>query len=196
MYILPMVALLAVFHTSCKKVQDLKAFTEADYKLVAAENVRLNGLDVMNRSSLSDFKVEEGDSLMNALNSNKLQLSAMLQLQVDMPDPEEVRSMQVEELDWQLLVDGKETLEGTVSEPMLLQNGLNKLPVSSSVSLAEVGGFQNYEGLSILTNMLSQHQDVRERITFRIKPTIDTPVGDVELPDFITVSKPSGNQAG
>lgn len=188
-----LLAFAALSISSCRKARDLKAFTEADYSLQAVEQVKLNDLDVTERRSLYDFKAEEGDSLMQAFNSNRLRLSGVLQLQVDMLNPEEVRTMQVEELKWQLLVDGKETLEGVVTEPMLLNNGLNTLPVNSSITLSEVDGFQNYEGLSKLTTLLSQNRDVRQHITFRIKPTLDTPLGSIELPDYITVSKPAGS---
>jgi hypothetical protein len=179
--------------TSCKKAQDLKAFTEADYALKAVENVKLNDLDVTERKSLYDFKPEEGDSLMQAFNSNKLRLSGILKLQVQMKEPEEMRSMQLDRLKWQLLVDGEKTLEGLVSEPMLLKNGLNTLQVNSSVTLSEIEGFPNYEGLSRLTTLLSHNSDLQKHITFRIKPTVDTPLGAVELPNYITVSKPAGS---
>lgn len=191
--VIVLTAFFALAFTSCKKARDLKAFTEAEYALKAVENVKLNELDVTERKSLYDFKPEEGDSLMQAFNSNKLRLSGLLKLQVLMKEPEEVRTMQVDELKWQLLVNGEETLEGLVSEPMLLKNGLNTLQVNSSVTLSEVEGFPNYEGLSRLTTLLSQNKDLQQHITFRIKPTIDTPLGSVELPNYITVAKPAGS---
>jgi hypothetical protein len=185
------ISLIVFSMLSCRKVQDLKAFTQAQYTLEAAQNMTLNGLDVTNRKSLSDFKAEEGDSLLQALNTNQLRLSGLLWLGIDMPEPEQVRNMKVVKLKWQLLVDGKRTLEGIITKPMLLKNGSNRVPVNSSVTLAEVDGFQNYEGFSKLTTLLSQNRDLRNYVTFRIKPTVDTPVGDIELPDFITISKPS-----
>lgn len=190
--IITLVFLLLLVNASCKKARDLQAFTEASYSLKGVENVKLNDLDVTNRKSLYDFKAAEGDSLMQAFNSNQLRLSGVLKLQVDMPEPEEVRSMQVEQLKWQLLVDGEQTLEGIIKEPMMLKNGLNTLPVNSSIILSEVEGFQNYEGFSKLTTLISQNKDLRQSVTLKIKPTINTPVGNVELPDYITVSKPSG----
>lgn len=191
--VIALVAFFALAFTSCKKARDLQAFTEADYALKDVKNVKLNELDVTERKSLYDFKPEEGDSLMQAFNSNQLKLSGLLKLQVTMKNPEEVRSMQVDQLKWQLLVDGQKTLEGLVTEPMLLKNGLNTLQVNSSVTLSEIEGFPNYEGLSRLTTLLSQNRDLQQHITFRIKPTIDTPLGAVELPNYITVSKPSGS---
>lgn len=191
--VIALLVLFAFAFTSCKKARDLRAFTEADYALKAVENVKLNELDVTERKSLYDFKPEEGDSLMQAFNSNQLRLSGLMKLQVLMKEPEQVRTMQIDQLKWQLLVDGEATLEGLVSEPLLLKNGLNTLRINSSVTLSEIEGFPNYEGLSRLTTLLSQNRDLKQHITFRIKPTVGTPLGAVELPNYITVSKPAGS---
>ncbi|WP_163916222.1 hypothetical protein [Pontibacter burrus] len=180
---------------SCKQAADLKAFTEANYKLQGIEDLRLNGVDVTDKRSPFDFRSTQGDSLLNAFTTNKLKATTILYLDVQMPEPEVTRSMQVTSLTWQLLVDGRETLTGTVTQPLHLTNGLNKLPVTSSVALAEVEGLQNYEGFSLLTTLISSGQDVRDRMEFRIKPTIETPVGPITLPDYITVTKPSDTAA-
>ncbi|NDK56556.1 hypothetical protein [Pontibacter fetidus] len=188
---LAIVALLITF--SCKQATDLKAFTEANYSLQGIENLQLNGINVTDKRTPFDFKTAEGDSLLNAFTTNKLNATTTLFLHVEMPEPEVTRIMQVTNLEWQLLVDGHETLMGTVQKPLDLKNGLNKLPLSSTVTLAEVEGLQNYEGFSTLTTLIAKGRDVRNRLTFRIKPTIKTPVGNVTLPDYITVGQPAGS---
>src|SRR5687768_12267254 len=124
---LAVVVLLATF--SCKEASDLKAFTEANYKLQGIENLQLNGIDVTDKRTPFDFRTTEGDSLLTAFTTNKLNATTTLYLDVEMPEPEVTRTMQVTDLEWQLLVDGKETLTGTVQKPLDLKNGLNKLPL-------------------------------------------------------------------
>jgi hypothetical protein len=187
------VLLLTIVSFSCKQASDLKAFTEANYKLQGIEDLRLNGVDVTDKRTPFDFRTAEGDSLLSAFTTNNLNATTTLFLEVEMKEPEVTRSMQITNLEWQLLVDGKETLTGTVEEPLDLQNGLNELPVSSTVTLAEVEGLQNYEGFSTLTTLIAKGKDVRDRLVFRIKPTIKTPVGNVTLPDYITVGQPAGS---
>lgn len=41
--------------------------------------------------------------------------------------------------------------------------------------------------------LLSLRKDLRQRLTFQIKPTVQTPVGKVELPKYITVAKPANS---
>ena len=184
---------LLVFSYSCKQASDLKAFTEATYSLQEVQEVRLNGLDVMQKRSPTDFTTQEGDSLLNSVSDNTLNASAILYLNVQLPDTQEVHTMTVTKLRWQLLVDGKETLDGTIQQPMQLHQGLNRLPVNTNVLMAEPEGIRNYEGLSKLMTLLAKKQDLRRNLMLQIKPPIETPVGQVEVPQYITVAKPGNS---
>jgi hypothetical protein len=184
---------LAILGISCKQASDLKAFTEASYSLQQVQDVQVNGVDLMDKKDPNDFTTKEGDSLLTAISDKTLRAGATLYLNVQMEKPEEIRSMTVTQLKWQLLVDGREALKGTVAEPVVLHNGVNTLPVHTSVLLAEVEGIPNYEGLSRIMTLLGKREDLRRNLTLQIKPTVQTPVGEVELPEYITVAEP-GNK--
>ncbi|MEJ8757079.1 hypothetical protein WG947_08735 [Pontibacter sp. H259] len=187
------IIVLLMSTVACKQASDLKAFTEANYKLQGIKDLRLNGIDVTGKRSYFDFKTAEGDSLLNAFTTNNLKATTTLYLEVQMQDPEVARTMEITDLEWQLLIDGKETLTGNVMQPLTLQNGENELPVRTTVTLAEVEGIQNYEGFSMLTTLISQGKDASNRLVLRIKPTIKTPVGNITVPDYINVSQPAGS---
>ncbi|GHA79040.1 hypothetical protein [Pontibacter akesuensis] len=184
--------LLLVFSASCKQASDLKAFTEAKYSLQEVQDVTLNGVDVMQKRGPNDFTTQEGDSLLASISDNKLQASTTLHLNVQLPEAGEDRSMEITKLRWQLLVDGEQTLQGVVNEPMHLREGLNELPIHTTVMMSEAEGIRNYEGLSKLMTLLAKREDLRKSLTLQIRPTVQTPVGAVEVPQFITVSKPAG----
>ncbi|MFD2999594.1 hypothetical protein ACFS7Z_04415 [Pontibacter toksunensis] len=184
---------VAVLFSGCKQASDLKAFTEANYSLKEVQDLQLNGVDVMKKRGPNDFTTSEGDSLLASISDNTLRASTTLYLQVQMQEPEEVRQMTITEMKWQLLVDGEETLQGVVQEPMYLHQGLNELPIQTSVMMSELEGMRNYEGLSKLMTLLSQKKDLRQNLIFQIKPTVQTPVGEVELPNYITVSGPKNS---
>jgi hypothetical protein len=190
-FIYGLLLLVFVLLTGCKQANDLKAFSEAKYSLEEVKNLELNGVDVMHKRSHTDFTTTEGDSLLASISDNTLQATTILYLQVQMPEPEEARQMTITELKWQLLVDGAETLQGVVQQPINLHEGLNELPIETSVLMSEAEGLPNYEGLSRLITILSQKKDLRQRLMFQIKPTVQTPVGEIELPDYITVSQGS-----
>ncbi|MDO6388934.1 hypothetical protein Q4E40_02260 [Pontibacter sp. BT731] len=177
---------------SCKQAQDIKAFTEARYSLQSVKQIRLNGIDVEERiQQRRGFTHAEGDSLLTAVTSNSLKLSATLALHVALQDQsEDKRNLTITRLKWLLEVDGEDALTGTIEETMVLHEGLNQLPVATPVGLTSDGNMPNYTGLSRLITLLGQKTDIRERVTLKIKPTIKTPVGNIESPAFITVSKP------
>lgn len=138
--------LVVALLTGCRQASDLKAFTEAKYSLKEMHNLELNGVDVMQKRSPYDFTTSEGDSLLASISDNTLRASTTLYLQVQMQEPEEARQMTITELKWQLLVDGEETLQGVVQDPVNLHEGLNELPIQTSVVMSEPEGMRNYEG--------------------------------------------------
>ncbi len=192
-YILAMMLLL-LGGVSCKQAQDIKAFTEASYQLQGVSDVKLNGIDVEQRiQERRGFSHDERDSLLAAITSNSLTVSSTLALQVALQEEAaEARNLTITRMKWLLEVDGEEALAGTIEDTMVLQEGLNMLPIQTPVGLATDGDMPNYTGLSRLITLVGQKADLRERVTLKIKPTIKTPVGNVESPAFITVSKPAG----
>lgn len=184
---------VVVLLAGCKQASDLKAFTEASYSLKEVQDLQLNGVDVMKKRGPQDFTTSEGDSLLASISDNTLRASTTLYLQVQMQESDEVRQMTITEMKWQLLVDGEETLQGVVREPMYLHEGLNELPIQTSVMMSEAEGTRNYEGLSKLMTLLSQKKDLRQNLTFQIKPTVQTPIGAIEVPRYITVSGPKSS---
>ncbi|WP_114784466.1 hypothetical protein [Botryobacter ruber] len=176
---------------SCKRVSDLKAFSEASYALQGVSNATVNGIDLMDKYGPDDFTPGQGDSLLAAIYTNKLCFSATLYLDVQMQEPGVAREMTMTSLKWKLWVDGSEALLGEVKEPMKLTDGANELPVSTTILMAEKDGLPNYEGLSKLVTLLGKRQDMRRHLTFLIKPTIRTPLGNVELPEYIKVAQPA-----
>jgi hypothetical protein len=185
--------LLAVAGFSCRQAQDIKAFTEAKYSLQGVSDIKLNGIDVEERiQARQGFSLEEQDSLLTAVTSNSLQVSSTLALHVALQDQAETeRNLTITKLKWLLLVDGDEALIGTIEETLVLQEGLNLLPIETPVGLAEADSQPSYTGLSRLITLLGQRSDIRQHVTLKIKPTIQTPVGDIESPTFITVTKPA-----
>lgn len=179
---------------SCQQAQDIKAFTEANYKLEGVEDVKINGVDLEERMLMNrSISPAERDSLLLALTTNQLRVNANLGLQVMLPESSADRSLTVTSLKWLLQVEGEEALTGTIGETMVLREGLNIIPIDTPVLLTEDDGQPNYAGLSRIINLLSQNRDIRQHITFMIKPTLKTPLGNVETPNYITVSRPASS---
>ncbi len=173
----------------CKEASDLMAFSDAKYSLEGVHDLRLNGVDVMQKQGPNDFTTAEGDSLLASISNNTLRANLTLAVLVKLQEPLENPEMTLSGMKWQLLVDQKETLEGMINDSIVLREGLNELPIETVVKMSEVEGMRNYEGLSKLMTILSQRKSLRERLTFQIKPTVLTSLGDIELPEYIPLGK-------
>jgi hypothetical protein len=151
--------------------------------------VRVNSINVSNKSRLEQFRMNEIATLLSAYNNNSLQADALVGLNVELQDGSD-RQITVTQLKWQLLVDDRETLSGVVEEPVTLQAGLNLIPIKTPVVVTETEGQRNFQGLMQLVTMLSKEGVDRSNILLQIKPTVQTSVGKVESPRFIPLNRP------
>lgn len=181
--------LLPLFIVSCSTKNDVEAFKEADYDLAGIEALRLNGVNLLNKTDISDFSFSDAAQLYSAVAQNKLDATSTLGLRVTLPEGSKDRTMTVERLKWQLLVDGKQAANGLVSESVELKDGLNTITVKSPIKLAESNGRVDMNQLLGLAMLLNQKSADRPAVSLQIKPTIQTSIGPIELPAFITVTK-------
>ena len=181
---------MALFAFSCSTKNDVEAFTEAKYSLAGINEVKLNGVNLLDKKRPEDFSWGEAALLFSAFSDNNLLAYSSLGLNVELGEGSKDRSMTVTKLKWQLLLDGKQTLSGIVDEPVELRNGLNSIKVSSPIKIAEENGQPGYNNLLRLVTLLSKTDgSSRPDIVLQIKPTIQTSVGPVEVPGFINVVK-------
>jgi hypothetical protein len=181
---------MALFAFSCSTKNDVEAFTEAKYSLAGINEVKLNGVNLLDKKRPEDFSWGEAALLFSAFSDNNLLAYSSLGLNVELGEGSEDRSMTVTKLKWQLLLDGKQTLSGIVDEPVELRHGLNTINVSSPIKITEENGQPGYNNLLRLVTLLSKTDgSSRPDIVLQIKPTIQTSVGPVEVPGFINVKK-------
>lgn len=176
---------LVIFACSTKK--DIDAFKEAKYDLAGIEALTVNGISMLDKKRAEDFSFGEAAMLFSAVSDNKLDAISTLGLNVKLPEGSEYRSMTVTQLKWQLLVDGKQTLSGLVSEPVELKNGFNTITVKTPIRLIEENGKVDFRNVLQLTTLLNKEATNRPPVVLQIKPTIVTSVGPFELPSFINI---------
>lgn len=181
---------LALLTFSCESKRDVDAFKEAKYSLEGVEEIRLNGIDLLEKKRPEDFSFSDAAVLYSAVADNKLSAFSKLGLRVDLGEGSKDRSMTVTQMKWQLLVDGKHTLSGLVNEPVELHDGINTIAVQTPVTLMQENGRTDFNGLIRLATTLSQaDKSKRPNLTLQIKPTIQTSVGPFEVPSFINIKQ-------
>ena len=188
--LLPFALLLciALFAFSCGTKSDVDAFKEAKYSLSGINEVKLNGVNVLNKKRPEDFSFSEAALLISAFSDNNLSAYSSLGLNVELDEANQDRSMTVTRLKWQLLLDGKQTLSGIVDEPVELRHGLNTINVRTPIQIVEENGKPGLNNLLRLVTMLSENNgSTKPDVVLQIKPTIQTSVGAIEVPAFINV---------
>jgi hypothetical protein len=181
---------MALFAFSCSTKNDLDAFKEAKYSLSGINEVKLNGVNMLNKKRAEDFSFGEATLLFSAFSDNNLSAYSSLGLNVELDENSRERSMTVTKLKWQLLLDGKQTLSGMVDEPVELRHGLNTINVRTPIHIMEENGKPGLNNLVRLVTLLTETDgSTKPNIELQIKPTIQTSVGPVEVPAFISVKK-------
>ncbi len=185
-----LLASLVVLTFSCKTKDDLEAFKEAKYSLAGINEIKLNGINLLEKKRPEDFSFSEAAILFTAFSENDLRASSNLGLNVELEEGSQDRAMKVTQLKWQLLMDGKHVLNGIVSEPVELKHGLNTISVSSPVTFAAENGQPSLNSLLRLVAVVAEKDKTkRPNLTLQIKPTIQTSVGPFELPAFINIKQ-------
>ncbi|MCC9166802.1 hypothetical protein [Pontibacter harenae] len=181
--------LLAIVSTACSTKNDLEAFKEAEYKLAGIDEISLNGINLLDKKP-SQFSFGDAATLYTAVAENKLTAQSRLGLNVELPEGEADRTMKVNRLKWQLLVDGVHTLSGVVDEPVELHHGFNNLAVKTPVLFEQNNGKTDLsQVMRLVAVLLEKDKSKRPDVKLQIKPTIQTSVGPFEMPAFISVTK-------
>lgn len=189
-FIYPLLLLLVLFSAACSTKNDVDAFRDATYSLSGIDEMRLNGINLLNKKRAEDFSFGDAAVLFSAISENKLSAFSKIGLNVELGEGSKDRTMTVTQLKWQLLVDGQHTLSGLINEPVELHDGLNTLAVTTPIVFAQENGRVDFNRIIQLATLLSQeNKENRPAISLQIKPTIQTSVGPFELPRFISINK-------
>lgn len=183
-----LVLLLLLAGTACNTKDDFEAFKEADYSLKSVDQVRVNGINLLEKKRAEDFSFSEAAVLFSAFSENKLNATSTLNLNVELAEEHKDRTMKVTQLKWQMLVNDEKALSGVINEAIELKNGVNTITVSSPLAFAQENGTANLNSLLRMATLLNQDKN-KANIQLQIKPTVQTSVGPVELPAFINIIK-------
>ncbi|WP_299820431.1 hypothetical protein [uncultured Pontibacter sp.] len=181
-----LVLVLLVAGAACKTKDDFDAFKAAEYSLKGIDEVRVNGINLLEKKRAEDFSFSEAAVLFSAFSENKLNATTTLNLNVELGEDNKDRTMTVTQLKWQMLVNNEKALSGVIQEAIQLKNGLNTIKVSSPLAVAQESGGTSLNSLLRMATLLNQEKG-KAQVQLQIKPTIETSVGPVELPAFINI---------
>lgn len=175
---------------SCATLNALAGLGRIQFKLNDVQSVRLAGIDVTNKHSVSDFSVMDGLNLMNAFSSGRFPLTFTLNVAAKNPNAPNAAygALQVTDFPWRLLLDGHETISGNIGAPVGVPAGgtTAMMPLQVTVDLKQFLADKGYNDMLNLAMALSG-QGGSSHIQLKATPTMSTPIGKLRYPGELTV---------
>jgi len=184
--------LIVTFQFGCSAVTEtMKNAERLKFKLGSVDNFNLAGVKLKNISSLRDFNILDGAALLAAFTTGKMPARFNVNLiakNPDSPGGSTATNSLIKQLDWRLLIDNKDIIDGSVSNITVPGVGQQVIiPIPISIDLLKFFGDGGYESLINLALALGGKTGNSSRVTLKIKPTIDTFLGGITYPGEINV---------
>jgi len=177
---------------SCATINALAGLSRIQFKLNDVQQVRLAGIDIANKHSISDFSVMDGVNLLNVFTSGKFPVTFTLNVAAKNPNQPSnnanLSSLQVTDFPWRLLLNGNETISGNIGAPVGVPAGGTTaiMPLQVTIDLKQFFADKGYNDLLNLALALSGQGGVSQ-VQLKAQPTMSTPIGSLKYPGELTV---------
>lgn len=183
--------------TSCQTLKDaasaMNAFKQLQFKLGDVNNFKLAGVDISKLADPSSIGVTDGLKLLSAWNSKELPVSFRLNVEAKNPNDGSARSggadLFLKKMVWTLYIDGKKTVDGTVSKRLRIPatGETEIIPIDIGLDLVDFFGDRQYEDILNLAFAIGGVDGSSSDLRLAARVTVETPLGDVEYPDELTI---------
>ncbi len=188
-----LIALAASIQFRCSGVSDtIKNAERLKFKLGSVDKFSLGGVKLNNINSISDLNLIDAGKILAAFTAGNLNASFDVNLiakNPDTPGGSKESSSLIKALDWRLLIDDKDVIDGSIDKPITIP-GVGQqvtIPIPVKVDFAELFGNGGYENLVNLALAIGGKSGNSSRLKLKIQPTIDTFLGGISYPGEITV---------
>lgn len=169
-----------------QQVGEMANFAKCEFRLSTVDNLRLAGVDVQNKNSISDLNFADAARLATAFASGNMPLNMTLNVQVKNPNPAQAS---LNRLDWIMLIDDVEMVRGVNQQTVSVSpnGGVSTLPLQISVDLREVLSGKSKDAVLNFGLNLAGAGNRPTRITLRAKPSLKVANQMLSYPGYITV---------
>lgn len=170
----------------CATLQQYAALRNVDFSLDRVSDLRLAGIDLGNIRSFDDLTVMDAGRLVLAVSRNELPMDFRLHLLAENPADNATEARLIQ-MDWTLLLQGRETLSGVFDRETLLPPGQpTDVPLTISMNLLDFFDGSAQDLLELALSIADQGGTPKE-LEIRAIPTIQTPLGPMRYPQPITI---------
>ncbi|MFZ1320450.1 MAG: LEA type 2 family protein [Ignavibacteria bacterium] len=189
-----LILFIPIIISSCSGVnKTIENAQRLQFKLGKVDGLDIAGVNLSNIKSLNDVNILQGANLLAAFASGKLPTTFTVNLIAKNPDTypggDAESSSLIKSLDWRLLIDNKNIINGAITQPITIP-GVGKsatIPIPVTIDLLEIFQNNSYENIMNLALAIGGKSGTSSRLTLKIKPTIDTFLGGISYPGEIDV---------
>jgi len=182
---------------SCATLQEITAafanLKRLQFKIGQVHGFRLAGIDISNRSRLSDFTAMDGVRLFQAFMTKRIPAEFVIDVLAINPNdgmggsPRTVSTLT--SLESRLLIDGSPTVSGNIDRAIDIPGTGQEstIPIRWAIDLFEFFGNKGYESIINLALSLGGANRNISRLAIDALPRVTTPFGEIAYPDRITI---------
>ncbi|MBW6459649.1 MAG: hypothetical protein K0B08_03670 [Bacteroidales bacterium] len=176
--------------SSCSVLQqtsEIKNFARCDFRLESISNLRMAGVNIQNKNSMSDLGFMEIAKITAAVASNSLPVHFDLDVLARNPNS---AMAAMNKLDWILLIDDIEMTRGVLIERIEIQpNSYTAFPVAMNFDLMKALSGKSGDALLNFIFNLTGSGGKPARVKLKAKPTIMVGSTALEYPGYITIKQ-------
>ena len=189
------ILLVTLILSSCSVFQqtsEIATFARCDFRIESARNIQLAGVNIQDKSSLSDLSFMEMTKIGTVLAGGTLPLNFDLNVQVRNPNP---GMAAMNKLDWILIIDDIEMTRGILNERVEIPaSNVVTVPVDMNFDLMKSLNGKSGDALINFAMNLAGQGNRPTRIKLKAKPSIMAGSKPIEYPGYITIKQDFGAQ--
>jgi len=179
--------------TSCSVYETMVNLSRLKFKLGNVNNLTLNGINISNKKSISDFNAVELLKLTSVITSGELPVSFTLNVEAKNPNdgsggyPKTDATLKA--FPWKLEIDNVETISGNIGSPVSVPGtgDITNIPLTMNLDLIEFFGNKGLDNLVNLALALGGQQGSSSKLTLYATPTVSSPLGDIKYPGELKI---------
>lgn len=188
-----LIAGIVTLIVSCSVYETFVNLSRLQFKLGSVNNFEINGIDLLDKSKLDDFNLNDIINLSSMFASGKFPVS--FTLNVDAKNPNDgtggykATDATIQSFPWRLMIDNKETISGNIDKPVSVPGTgeVMTIPIVISFDLVKFFNDLGYESFINLALMLGGKDGSSTRLTLYADPVVNTILGNISYPGEIKI---------
>lgn len=192
-YFFVLVLFALIGYAGCSVYQTFVNLSRLKFKLGEVGSFTLNGVNLSNKASLSDFSASEILRISQAVANGTLPVSFVLNVQAKNPNdgtggyPN--TNATIDDFPWRLLINDKETISGGLNNPVTVPGTgqITVIPLRMNLDLIKFYQNKGYQDLINLALSIGGNKGSSSNLTIYAQPTVSTSLGPIKYPNELRI---------